>query len=118
VKYEEPHPGRIVITWPAAAKPPVHGTPLMTWPMMIHDYETGEQMLGVSGLQMVLGGKSWDADTICVDLTELVGDDGQPLRGKYVLPVRDPDDPNCVRTGVFRYYVVEMRIRDDDTTTA
>jgi hypothetical protein len=106
--------GAVVITWPAVAKLPTHGAPLMPWRMEIHDHATGEQMLGVSGLRMVIGGESWDDEMICVDLTELVGEDGKPLRGKRVVPVRGPDDPERIRRGVFRYLVAEMRVREDD----
>ena len=104
--------GSVIITWPAAAKSPFLGAPLLPWPMMIHDHATGEQMLGVSGLRMAIGGKSWNDEIITVDLTELVGDDGKPLRGERILPVRGDD--GRVRTGVFRYYVAEMRIREDN----
>jgi len=107
--YRTPIQGTVVITWPAAAKPPVHGAPLIPWQMEIHDHATGEQMLGVSGLRMTIGGESWNDEVICVDLTELVGDDGKPQHGKPVVPVRDPDNPERVRTAVFRYYVAEMR---------
>lgn len=106
--------GAVIITWPAAAKPPVHGAPLIPWRMEIHDHATGEQMLGVSGLRMAIGGESWDDEMICVDLTELIGEDGKPLRGERPMPVRDPNDRERILTGVFRYLIVEMRIREDN----
>jgi hypothetical protein len=107
------YPGRIVITWPA---PTSNGTPLPTWPMQVHDYDTGTPMLAVTGLRIVLGGDDWGTPAILADLKMLVDVDGQPLIGDRIKPVRDPNDPERIYSKTFRCYVVEMRIWAADPT--
>lgn len=108
--FEPPYyPGRIAITWPA---PTSNGTPLLTWPMQVHDYDTGTPMLAITGLRITLGGDNWSGEVITADLQMLVDLEGQPLMGERVKPVPDPDDPERIYSRVFRCYVAEMRIRD------
>lgn len=106
----QPYPGfSIDITWPATTS---NGTPLVTWPMQVHDHQTGKPLLGITGLRINLGGEQWNTEVIQADITTLVGADGQPLLGENVKPIWDPDDLERVYSRVFRCYVTEMRIRD------
>lgn len=109
--FEPPHyPGSIAITWPA---PTGNSTLLPTWPMQIHDHDTGKPLLAVTGLRMVLGGDQWDTETIAVDLKMFVDAEGLPLIGAPAIPVRDPNKPEQFYSRVFRCHVAEMRIRED-----
>lgn len=109
--FEPPYyPGRgIVITWPA---PTSNGVPLMTTLMQVHDSETGEPLLAITGLRMVLGGDNWDGGPLTVDLKMYVDADGRPLIGSPANVVPDPNDPERMYSRVFRCYVTEMRIRE------
>jgi hypothetical protein len=103
-----PYPGFIAITWPA---PTSNGTPLPTWPMQVHDLGTGEQLVCVSGLRMVLGGDNWDTETVFVDLRMLIDENGKPLA--MGMPVAR-DESGAVRRATFRCYIAEMRILPTD----
>lgn len=113
--FEPPYyPGHgIVITWPA---PTGTGTPLMTQLMQVHDTETGEPLLAVTGLRMALGGDGWDGGPLTVDLKMFVDADGQPLIGSPANVVPDPNDPERMYSRVFRCYVTEMRVLPTDPT--
>jgi len=98
--------GRLIIEWPA---PRPDGTPLYTHGMRAFDYGTGAELVCTTGIRIDLGGAQWNGEPVTADLTMLVNTDGQPLQdGQPVHPTFDNDDG--VRTGVFRYEVVEMRI--------
>ena len=103
-----PYPGiGIAITWPTAKG---DGTPLMTWPMQIHDHDTGKPLLAITGVRMALGGDQWNTEAIQVDIKTFVDTDGQPLIGAPANVVPDPDNPEQLYIKVFRCYVTEMRI--------
>lgn len=99
-----PSVGRIVITWPAATG----GRPLFSLNMSVHDYDTGEQINTVTGLRINLGGTNWNSEPITADLTMLINGNGNPLGSGEQVTF---DDNKKVRTGAFRYEVVEMRVQ-------
>ena len=107
-----PHAGSVIITWPALRDDTL---PLFSREMQIHDADTGKPLLTVTGLQIVLGGEAWRGEAIHVDLTMLADDDGQPILGGPDSVNKAYDrDSGTVRTGVFRYAVMEMRIAAAD----
>lgn len=104
---QPPHMGRVVITWPAVRN---DALPLFSREMQIHNADTGEPILTVTGMQIVLGGEAWRGEAIHVDLTMLADADGQPiLNGPGSANKAYDRDNSTVRTGVFRYAVMEMR---------
>lgn len=75
--------GRVTLTFPVA--PP--GQPIAAWRTTIHDYDTGEQIVDVTCLRLAIGDdESWSSRPLEVELTRLVGLDGEPI-GAGVSPV-------------------------------
>lgn len=104
---QPPHMGRVTITWPAARN---DALPLFSREMQIHDADTGQPILTVTGMQIVLGGEAWRGEAIHVDLTMLADAEGQPiLDGPGSANKAYDRDNGVIRTGVFRYAVMEMR---------
>lgn len=99
-----PNGGRIIITWPA----PKAGVPLGSWKIRIHDYDTGEHLTNVTGMQISIGGTGWETKGVEAVLTALVDEGGRPLP-HGAQPVIDEGGEN-LRTAAFRYGVVEMRV--------
>lgn len=110
----ESYPGLgIDITWPA---PVGNGGALTTLRMLAHDHATGEPLLAITGLRIVLGGDQWDTEVIQADIKTFVDADGKPLIGSGRPVVQDPDDPEQIYSKTFRCYVIEMRIPLADPT--
>lgn len=102
----ETYYGRIVITWPKTNQ---IGVPLGAWGTQIENYDTGKQIITVTNMTITLAADGRAPGLLYADLTQLVDEQGKRLPDKDFTPVPDPDNPGEVRTGVFRYYVVEMR---------
>lgn len=74
--------GRLIITWPAAGNSPA----LPNWGVTFHDADTGEQILTVLKLSLILGTDTgYEQGIIEADITALVDEDynilaaGQPV---------------------------------------
>lgn len=76
MKFEEPRSGCVTIAWPTAAP----GQPVPAWLTTIHDAETGELLVDVVSLHLVIGeDEGWSSKPLEVELVRLVGIDGKPI---------------------------------------
>jgi hypothetical protein len=108
--------GRVAITWP----PPSDGTLVLgAEPVMIHDDDTGEQIIDAVAMRLAIGDESGWHGPVMVELTRIVDADGVPSRTVFLTEAylahraagcEDEDfDGRKYRTGVFQYAVAEMR---------
>lgn len=105
--------GRIIITWPSPAAAGV----LSSWPVTIHDADTGEQILTAVKIAIVMGADDgYEGALIEADLTLLVDEDGNRIDGGTD-SVNRAMGPDGLRTGVFRFLVAEMRVAGQDVKT-
>ena len=96
--------GRLIITWP---KP--NGGMIAGHGIVLTDADTGEQIF--SALDLDLRIRAAVHSVAVVGLTMLVDGEGKPLpRGGQPVLSADGED---FRTGVFWWWVAEMRIADE-----
>lgn len=99
--------GSVVIIWLSRQNP-------QWWQPAIHDADTN-QLIPVTAMFWGVDFEATDSfnDLITVDLRLLVDNEGRPLiadaDGRLPNPIRDPDDPDHVRTRIFRCRVAEIR---------
>lgn len=101
---------RLAITWPPASP---HGSPLGAEDVHLHDYDTGEEILTATAVRVGASVDAGDIGGVVAELTMLVDELGGPIPNgeKSVLN----EHGRGMRTGVFRYSVVEMRIAEATT---
>jgi hypothetical protein len=98
--------GRLIITWPAASFGVVNG-----WGVTLHDADTGEQIVTVTRLAIVLGDdEGFGGGPVEAVLTALTDANGKLLPAGA--PVVPDETGEGFRTAVFRYAVSEMRVAE------
>lgn len=94
--------GTVILEWPKAAG---DGRIMPGWRTSVFDALTGEPITTASKVRIVDVDASYG---VTADLTLLADPDGRPVTGGSTVY---PGEDGKIRTGVFRYFVSEMRIR-------
>jgi hypothetical protein len=101
---------RLAITWPS---PSPQGAPLAASEVQVHDYDTGEEILTATAVRVGASINAGDMGGVFAELTMLVDERGAPIRNGEWSVLHEHG--HGARTGVFRYFVAEMRIAEVTT---
>lgn len=92
--------GRLVIIWPKASGPAVHGNLIA-----FIDADSGDPIVTITDLTVHVDLYA----PVVAEVAMFADADGKPLLGAHAMPVPDADG-KAYRTGTFRWLVAEMRV--------